>query len=291
MRALLFVLWLAASADAGSPADADASLDAGKPDGLPEAPARAATTIPPALPLPWFGIAGVRTQHPVVALTFDACATLGQDNTFDHEIFDILRREQIPVTIFPTGRWIEVHPEAARELAAQPWVEFGNHSYSHVRMTRVPSRQALSQIARTDELISQLGRKSVAFRPPAGAWNRKLVRLVARQNIPTVLWDVVSGDPGNRATADRITKAVLSSTRAGSIVIFHINGRAPNTKHALPDIIRGLRDRGLAFVTLSQLLGQSDAKLRPARPAPYGYRPLHHKRTKSEGDGLAPTPI
>lgn len=291
MRAFPFLLWLAAGADAGVATDAASPLEAGHPDGLPDAGARPETTAAPATPLPWFGIAGVRTRQPVVALTFDACATTKQDNSFDREIFEILQREQVPVTIFPTGRWIEAHPEAARDLAAQPWIEIGNHSYSHVRMTRVPRRTALFQITRTDELISQLGRKSVAFRPPAGAWNRRLVRLAARQNMPTVLWDVVSGDPGERASAERISKAVLSSTRAGSIVIFHINGRAPHTKQALPDIIRGLRGQGLEFVTLSRLLQQPDGKLRPARPAPYGHRPLRYRKARNQGDELEPTPI
>jgi peptidoglycan-N-acetylglucosamine deacetylase len=291
MRALLFLLWLAAGADADGTTDAASPLEAGHADGLPDASARSETTSSPAVPLPWFGIASMRTRQPVVALTFDACATTKQDNSFDREIFEILQREHVPATIFPTGRWIEAHPEAARELAAQPWIELGNHSYSHVRMTRVPRRTAIFQLARTDELISQLGRKAVAFRPPAGAWNRRLVRLAARQNMPTVLWDVVSGDPGESASAERISKAVLSSARAGSIVIFHINGRAPHTKQALPDIIRGLRGKGLEFVTLSRLLQQPDGRLRPARPAPYGYRPLRYKKAKNQGDELEPTPI
>jgi hypothetical protein len=84
---------------------------------------------------------------------------------------------------------------------------------------------------------------------------------------------------------------VLSSTHAGSIVIFHINGRAPHTREALPGIIRGLRGKGLEFVTLSRLLRQPDAKLRPARPTPFGYRPLHHKKATHDGDEFEPTPI
>lgn len=289
MRAFLFLLWLATGSDAGASApDAGTPADADVPDtGAREAPAPGPAT-PRDAPLPSFAIAGVRTQRPVVALTFDACATLNQDNGFDRGIFEFLKREQIPVTIFATGRWIEVHPAEAKELAAQPWVELGNHSYSHVRMSRIPRQKVLEQINRTDVLIGLLGRKSVGFRPPAGAWNRSLVRLAARQHLPTIQWDVVSGDPGDRATADRITKAVLPAVHPGSIVIFHINGRAPHTGEALPDIIRGLRDKGFGFVTIPQLLQQPDAKPRPARPSLFGYRPLHHKKPK--GGALAHSP-
>ena len=96
MHAFLFLLWLAAGADAGMATDAALTSDAGHPDASPEVSARPETTAAPATPLPWFGIAGVRTRQPVVALTFDACATMKQDNSFDREIFEILQREQVP---------------------------------------------------------------------------------------------------------------------------------------------------------------------------------------------------
>jgi peptidoglycan-N-acetylglucosamine deacetylase len=178
------------------------------------------------------------------------------------------------VTVFPTGRWIEAHPAEAKELAAEAWIEFGNHTYSHARMTRIPRRKAVAQIVRTETIIAGLGRKSVAFRPPAGAWNRSVVRMAARRQLPTVEWDVVSGDAGGHIAAEKMVATVLASTKPGSIVIFHINGRGPHTKDALPDIIRGLRGQGFAFVTVSDLLQRPDAQPVSARPAPFGYRPL-----------------
>src|SRR2546421_11875983 len=95
-----------------------------------------APAAPP--PIPTIAVARVVTDEPVVALTFDACATLDQANGFDRAVFDILKREQIPATIFVSGRWLEFHRDEARELAAQPWIELGNHSYSHPHMTTVP---------------------------------------------------------------------------------------------------------------------------------------------------------
>jgi len=317
MGALLFALSLAAQADTrASAVDAgarapDAAARARDAARAPDAAVRAArapdaaagtsdtavqgseaagpvceaAASAPASALPGFAIARVRTRAPVVALTFDACATMKQDNGFDRAIFDILKRERIPVTVFPTGRWVETHPAEARELAAQNWVEFGNHSYSHARMTRIPRRKAVEQIERTEAIIGNLGRKSVAFRPPFGAWNRAVVRLAARQQLPTVEWDVISGDAGGRIPASRTIAVVLAQARPGSILIFHINGRAPHTKEALPDIIRGLRDKGLGFVSVSTLLQEPDAQPASARPAPFGYRPLRHgKQRTAEGD-------
>jgi peptidoglycan/xylan/chitin deacetylase (PgdA/CDA1 family) len=271
MNALLFAVLLLAQDAAPPPTDAAPLTDSAPP--IDSAPLSA----PPANLLPRFAIARVRTRDPVVALTFDACATRKQSNGFDREVFEILKRAQIPVTVFPTGRWIETHPAEAKELAAEAWIEFGNHTYSHARMTRIPRRKAVEQIVRTEAIIAGLGRKSVAFRPPAGAWNRSVVRLAARQHLPTVEWDVVSGDAGGHIGAEKMVATVLATAKAGSIVIFHINGRGPHTKEALPDIIRGLREKGLGFVNVSDLLQRPDAQPVSARPAPFGFRPLRGK--------------
>jgi peptidoglycan/xylan/chitin deacetylase (PgdA/CDA1 family) len=300
MDALVLALLFAAQ-DASAPAaDGAPAIDLAPAidnagDAVPATePASRTDAAPPASPaappLPSFAIARVRTHDPVVALTFDACATLKQDNGFDREVFDILKREHIPATVFPTGRWIEAHPAEAKELAAQTWIELGNHTYSHARMTKIPRNKARQQLARTEAIIDGLGRKSVAFRPPAGAWNRSVVRLAAEQHLPTVEWDVVSGDAGGYIAAKTMVATVLASVKAGSIVIFHINGRGPHTKEALPDIIRGLREKGFGFVTVSELLQLPDAHPVSARPSPFGYPPLHEKAPTPENGAVNAIP-
>jgi peptidoglycan/xylan/chitin deacetylase (PgdA/CDA1 family) len=219
---------------------------------------------------PPVAIARVETKEPVVALTFDACATLDQPNAFDREVFDIIKREQIPATIFVSGRWIEFHPDQARELAADRTIEFGNHSYSHPTLTTVNATRLIDEIGRTEDLISQLGRHSVAFRPPAGVYSARTLKAAADRHLPTVLWDVVSGDVGGRLKPARMVDDVTRGVKPGSIVIFHINGRGPYTKDALPEIIKNLRQRGLRFVPLSQLLSLPGARALRAPTMPRG---------------------
>jgi peptidoglycan/xylan/chitin deacetylase (PgdA/CDA1 family) len=215
--------------------------------------------------VPLLGVGRVATDEPVVALTFDACSTQDQANGFDRPVFDILKKEQIPVTVFVSGRWLEFHRDEARELAAEPWVEFGNHSYSHPHMTAVPQPRLLDEIARTEELIAQLGRHSVAFRPPAGIFDMRTLRAAAERSLPTVLWDVVSGDAGGHVPAPMMVSSVSQTVQNGSIVIFHINGRGPYTHNALPEIIKNLRDRGFRFVRLSELLAVPGGRPIPSR--------------------------
>jgi peptidoglycan/xylan/chitin deacetylase (PgdA/CDA1 family) len=217
---------------------------------------------PPVSPV---AIGRVDTKEPVVALTFDACATQDQPNAFDRQLFDVIKREQIPVTVFMSGRWIEFHPDIARELAADLSIELGNHSYSHPTLTTVNADRLFDEIGRTEDLISQLGRHSVAFRPPAGVWSARTLKAAADRRLPTVLWDVVSGDVGGRLKPARMVEDVTRAVRPGSIVIFHINGRGPYSKDALPEIIKNLRQRGLRFIPLSQLLALPGSRAQPVR--------------------------
>ena len=114
-------------------------------------------------------------------------------------------------------------------------------------------------------LIAQLGRHSVAFRPPAGIFDQRTLKAAADWSLPTVLWDVVSRDAFGHVPAPSMIDGVIRGVQAGSIVIFHINGRGPLTKDALPDIIRRLRERGFRFVRLSELLALPGAHLAPSK--------------------------
>jgi len=196
----------------------------------------------------------VETQEPQVALTFDACATKKGWYGFDRDVFDILKRQQVPATVFVSGLWVETHPEAMADLTGDPLIEFGDHSYDHPHMTKLGTAQVDAEIDETEAALGRYGRHAVAFRPPFGEWNAHLVELVRARQLPTVTWDVVSGDPSTHSTTAGIVKAVLEKARPGSIIVFHINGRGWKTHEALPEVIAGLRARGFKLVPLSALL-------------------------------------
>ena len=258
-RAALFLLWLAFRG---------ASLPAAAPP-------------PPGAPPPRAQpISRVATHEPAVAITFDACATKKGWYGFDRDVFDILKREQVPATIFVSGRWVDTHPEAMGDLTGDPLIEFGDHSYDHPHMTKLPTARVGEEIDQTEAALGRYGRRSVAFRPPFGDWNRRVVEIVRERNLPTVTWDVVSGDPSAKTTTAAMIRAVVGQARSGSIIIFHINGRGWKTHEALPAILRGLRERGFRFVPLSELMregagapGAAVAAQQTSPPAPAGPAP------------------
>jgi len=207
----------------------------------------------------------VQTKEKVVALTFDACATRQQANGFDRAVFDFLKAQRLRATVFLSGRWIGFHPREVRELAALDTLALGNHGDDHRTLTTLTDAQVQAQLTRTNAAIRGLGREPVAFRPPSGAWDERCVRLARKYRLPTILWDVVSGDPAP-ISAKRMITSVGRSARPGSIVVFHINGRGRHTAEALPVIVSQLRERGFRFVTVPELLALPHAPLVRARP-------------------------
>jgi peptidoglycan/xylan/chitin deacetylase (PgdA/CDA1 family) len=205
----------------------------------------------------------VETREPEVAITFDACATRTHGYGFDRKVYDVLKATGVPATLFVSGRWVEFHPAEMAELARDPLVTFGDHSYDHPHMTHLTAARMGEEIDETEAALARYGKKSVAFRPPFGDWNRRVVEVARAHGLPTVTWDVVSGDPSARTTKAGMIRNVVGHAKAGSIVIFHINGRGWKTAEALPEILRALRAQGLRFVSLADLL-----TLTPAPSAP-----------------------
>jgi peptidoglycan/xylan/chitin deacetylase (PgdA/CDA1 family) len=210
--------------------------------------------VAPALPARLSPIKRVVTTEPAIAITFDACATRTRGYGFDRPVFEILKREGVPATIFVSGRWVESHPMEMGELVLEGLIEFGDHSYDHPHMSRLRPAQIADEIDQTEAVLARFGKRGVAFRPPFGDWNQSVLTVVQDKQLPAVLWDVVSGDPSAKTTAAGMIREVLRRTRPGSIIIFHINGRERKTAEALPVIVRELRARGFRFVPLSELL-------------------------------------
>lgn len=189
-----------------------------------------------------------------IALTFDACPTSDADG-FDEAVVEVLRREGVAATFFLSGRWVTRHPHEARTLSAS--FEIANHGHVHEdgRQASMSYEEALEDLSRAQRAIEKVtGRRPALYRPPAVSYNHEILRAASALGLTTILYDVASGDPDPRLAADRIVRYVLGRARAGSIVIFHVNGRGWTTAETLPKIIAALRDRGYRLVTVSDLL-------------------------------------
>ncbi|MDI6099475.1 polysaccharide deacetylase family protein [Actinoplanes sp. NEAU-A12] len=206
-----------------------------------------------------------------VALTFDADMTdamiarlkRGEVASYANlRLLGMLEQRGIPATFFVTGQWAEQYPEVTRRIAGNPRFEIANHSYEHAAFTgdcynlpRVPADAMTEDVAKTFRALEPFGgRQTRYFRFPGLCHDRKALQALAPLGVTVVDGDVVSGDPFARGPAP-VVNAVLSQVKPGSVIILHVTeANALYTDDALPEILAGLRRRGLEPVTLSDLL-------------------------------------
>jgi len=196
---------------------------------------------------------GSRSRHEI-ALTFDACPRKERPE-FSTEIVNFLQKENIPATFFVSGLWAVNSQYALKQLAEVPFFQIGMHGYHHWKSSELTEPVIASEIERTWETIVQLGgTPQPFFRPPYGDCPPKLVKVAKSLGVLTVMWEVVSGDPNPRNTADILEHRVLTLTRNGSVVIMHVNNGGIFTAQALPTIVAGLRAQGFTFVSVGDLV-------------------------------------
>jgi peptidoglycan/xylan/chitin deacetylase (PgdA/CDA1 family) len=202
---------------------------------------------------------------PRVALTFDD----GPTRRFTPRVLDILRRHKVKAAFFVLGQSARREPELLRRVAAEGHL-LANHSWDHPK--RAGLEEWRGQIGRTREAITQAGvAASPYFRPPHGTVTAATRTACAERRYTIILYTLLSSD-WTRPGAAVLTRQVTRGLGSGGIVVLHDGGgERSQTVEALPDIIRGLRARGLEPVRLDELLGPSprvEACARAAR-GPY----------------------
>jgi peptidoglycan/xylan/chitin deacetylase (PgdA/CDA1 family) len=191
-----------------------------------------------------------------IALTFDACQTVGSPTGYDQAIIRILTGTHTPATLFLGGLWMQQHPAQTRTLAANPLFELGNHSWSHLDFTELSPEEMSREILRTQDAMYQLtGRQPTLFRFPFDTYTDDALAVVGQHGLRAMQADVISGDADPRISTRDLVNTVTARAQNGSIILMHMNTHGWHTAEALPPLIQRLRDQGYTFVTVSQLLG------------------------------------
>lgn len=197
-------------------------------------------------------ISRVPTSQRVVALTFDDGPLPG--NT--EKVIQALAAAGVRANFFVTGESLAENPAEGRRLVAAGH-ELGNHSYSHRRMVLKSWPFIKSEVERTDHLIRQAGyRGEILFRPPNGKKLLALPYYLRRTGRTTITWDVEPDSyPVVAASSNRIVQYTLDHVRPGSIILLHVMAdRRGESRQAIGGIVSGLRQKGYAFLTVSELL-------------------------------------
>lgn len=208
--------------------------------------AKHAPTMPSSTRLLW----RADTEEHVLALTFDD----GPEPRYTVPLLDLLSEHDASATFFVCGRRAVRHRELLRrEVAGRH--EVGNHTWGHVDLAMLSGDEVRQELSDTSQAVADaVGTAPAVLRPPWGRISGTVMQVAAEQDLDVMVWDVRLLDR-ERDVAGNV-EHVLDSLRPGMVLLGHDAGPLPREVGiaAMPDIIRGARERGFRFVTASEML-------------------------------------
>jgi peptidoglycan/xylan/chitin deacetylase (PgdA/CDA1 family) len=213
-------------------------------------------------------ITRVRTDDPVVALTFDD----GPDPDCTPQLLDVLERHGARATFFMVGEPAIRHSELVRRVA-EGGHAIGNHSWDHPSFHHLSQRLRWWQIRACHQALAPYGQR--IFRPPYGHENRALRLEALALGYQVVTWSLDSGD-WQDSNAASVCDRLIRGIRPGAIVLMHDgigDGRRPPRPSGTPRptlraVARCLElfDGQLRFVTVPEILTHGRALRRQRQP-------------------------
>ena len=198
----------------------------------------------------------VNVDGPYIAMTFDD----GPSPVLTPRLLEILKQRGIKVTFFVIGQNVEHAPGIVARAAAEGH-EIGNHTWDHAALTKLSDARAQEEINKTSEVIkSATGKKPTLLRPPYGAMNARVHRMIDQDGMAVVLWSVDPNDwkrPGSAVVERRI----LAGAKPGAIILSH--DIHPGTIEAMPATLDALLAKGYKFVTVSELIAMQSQRPNP----------------------------
>ncbi|OGD86782.1 hypothetical protein A2Z23_02355 [Candidatus Curtissbacteria bacterium RBG_16_39_7] len=214
---------------------------------------------------------------PYVSLTFDD--GLG----YPSEIIDILNSKDVKITMFWSGRSMLAHADVVKK-AVESGHEIANHTMNHYLLTLLSAAQFENM---TDqEIIDFLYREEIIeedilaaadpatitseitecentffsicgqttkpyFRPPGGRFNETVNETAANLGYRSFFWSIDPQDWKAGIDSNWLASYVVEKAQVGSIILLHF-GRY-STVQALPNILDGLKNKGLEVVSLTKM--------------------------------------
>lgn len=215
----------------------------------------------------------------LVALTFDD----GPSPTVTPRLVRLLGRLEVPATFFMVGTRVAAHPGLARQVSDAGFA-IGNHTWEHADLTSQSRAEIRRALRDTRHALAEAGAPAPTLtRPPYGAIDDRVRRVLAAAGYTPVLWTIDSRD-WSGGTPRQIARRVTTQVRPHrtNVVLQHDGvTHSPATLRALPREVAALRRRGFCFAPL-------DAEGRPTPPVPVASVSAEPARVR-EGDRVRVT--
>ena len=204
---------------------------------------------------------------PYVALTFD-----DGPGPYTPMALKQLGRAHVHATFFDVGRRVRDMPasELSQELLHGV---IGDHTDTHPLLSTLsPSLTEREIAAARASILAASGHSPAVFRPPYGIYTAASTATARRLGMPTVLWNVDSGDSLG-ADWRKIGKTVVHGLQGGDIVLMHEN--RGQTERALRHfILPALYTDGMTPVTVPELLALDPPTASQLANGPRGCRSI-----------------
>lgn len=179
-----------------------------------------------------------------IALTFDD----GPHPVYTVKLLDGLKERGVRVSFFLIGQNIDGNEDIIRRMKEEGHL-IGNHSQSHMQLSKENIEAACQQINATNQKIFDItGEMPSYIRPPYGSWSEELECIVP---MTVVLWDVDTLDWKSQ-NKNQIVRHVLKHADDGSVILMH--DVYETSVEAALEIIDTLTMEGYNFVTVDELL-------------------------------------
>lgn len=192
-------------------------------------------------------IYNVGTEENNVSISFDAA--WGSEKTL--KILHILDTYEVKATFFLVGFWVDEHPELVSEIKNRGHL-IGNHSTNHPHFNKLSTDEKIMEIDTCGKKIEEVtGQYPEYFRAPFGEYDNDMMTILEEKKIYGIQWSVDSLDwkgIEGKVIADR----VLGKVNKGDIILCHNDSE--HILEALPLIILGVKNKGLKFVSIDQLI-------------------------------------
>jgi len=201
-------------------------------------------------------IYSVPTDKKVIALTFDI--SWGEKRA--EPILEILKQKNVTdATFFLSAPWSQTHPEIVKKIVDAGY-EIGSHGNKHENYSTLNDDEIRKQIQTAHSVLTQVtGKSPTLIRLPNGDFDKRVLAIAEQMNYKVIQWDTDSLDWMNIGT-EKIVNRVVGKAHPGDIILMHASDSVKQTHEALPAIIDQLRSKGYEFVTVSELIAQTEVQ-------------------------------
>ena len=190
----------------------------------------------------------IPTNDKDIYLTFDD----GPIPNLTEYVLDILDDFDAKATFFFVGENIFRYPNICKKVIEKDHV-VGNHTFNHLKGWSIRNSKYIDNIKKCHEHILkyQKFKHKPLFRPPHGQITKSQIKNIESEfNI--IMWDILAYDFDNSHSPLKSLNRIISSTRPGSIVVFHDNYKAENKlKYMLPRFLKHFKEQGFNFNKLA----------------------------------------